>query len=159
MWTINFQMFKLVLEKAEEPEIKLPTSAGSSKKQESSRKTSISALLTMPKPLTMWITTNCGKEWDKNLRNFNRSSSQVTQEDYLQSLRLTGVNTLKRRYKGCAKQHSRGRSLYSWEKNTKKQTQKFKGNLSHSNSSAKTVWFAMIPMYIGWSPKSLSANH
>ena len=54
-------MFKLVLEKAEEPEIKLPTSFGSSKKQESSRKTSISALLTMPKPLTVWITTNCGK--------------------------------------------------------------------------------------------------
>ena len=55
---MNFQMFKLVLEKAEEPEIKLPTSAGSWKKQESSRKTSISALLTMPKPLTVWITTN-----------------------------------------------------------------------------------------------------
>ena len=52
---------KLVLEKAEEPEIKLSTSAGSSKKQESSRKTSISALLTMPKPLTVWITRNCGK--------------------------------------------------------------------------------------------------
>ena len=51
-------MFKLVLEKAEEPEIKLPTSAGSSKKQESSRKTSISALWTMPKSLTVWITTN-----------------------------------------------------------------------------------------------------
>ena len=51
-------MFKLVLEKAEEPEIKLPTSAGSSKKQESSRKTSISALLTMLKPLTVWITIN-----------------------------------------------------------------------------------------------------
>ena len=50
-----------VLKKAEEPEIKLPTSTGSKKKQESSRKTSISALLTMPKPLTMWITTNCGK--------------------------------------------------------------------------------------------------
>ena len=49
---MNFQMFKLVLEKAEEPDIKLPTSAGSSKKQESSRKISISALLTMPKPLT-----------------------------------------------------------------------------------------------------------
>ena len=47
--------------KAEEPEIKLPPSAGSSKKQESSRKTSISALLTMPKPLTVWITTNCEK--------------------------------------------------------------------------------------------------
>ena len=51
-------MFKLVLEKAEEPEIKLPTCIGSSKKQESSRKTSISALLTMPKPLTLWITVN-----------------------------------------------------------------------------------------------------
>ena len=47
--------------KSEEPEIKLPTSTGSSKKQESSRKTSISALLTMPKPLTVWITINCGK--------------------------------------------------------------------------------------------------
>ena len=47
--------------KPEEPEIKLPTSAGLSKKQESSRKTSISALLTMPKPLTVWITINCGK--------------------------------------------------------------------------------------------------
>ena len=57
----NFQMFKLDLEKAEEPVIKLPTSAGSSKKQESSRKTSIAALLTMPKPLTVWITRNCGK--------------------------------------------------------------------------------------------------
>ena len=48
---VNFQMFKLDLEKAEEPEIKLPTSTGSSKKQESSRKTSTSALMTMPKPL------------------------------------------------------------------------------------------------------------
>ena len=54
-------MFKLDLEKAEEPESKLPTSTGSWKKQESSRKTSISALLTMPKPLTVWITINCGK--------------------------------------------------------------------------------------------------
>ena len=54
-------MFKLDLEKAEEPEFKLPTSSGSSKKQENSRKTSTSALLTMPKPLTVWITTNCGK--------------------------------------------------------------------------------------------------
>ena len=52
-------MFKLVLKKAEKPGIKLPTPAGSSKKQESSRKTSISALLTMPKPLTVWITINC----------------------------------------------------------------------------------------------------
>ena len=51
MRTMNMLMFKLVLEKAEEPETKLPTSAESSKKQESSRQTSISALLTMPKPL------------------------------------------------------------------------------------------------------------
>ena len=55
---MNFQMFKLDLEKAEEPEIKLPTSAGSWKKQQSPRKTSISALLTMSKPLTVWITIN-----------------------------------------------------------------------------------------------------
>ena len=58
MWTVNFQMIKLDLEKAEEPEIKLPTSTGSSKKQKSSRKTSTSALLIMLKPLTVWITTN-----------------------------------------------------------------------------------------------------
>ena len=62
-WTMNVQMFKLVLEKAEEPE--LPTSAGSLKKQESSRKTSISALLTKPNLLTVWITTNCGKFWKR----------------------------------------------------------------------------------------------
>ena len=54
-------MFKLDLEKAEEPEIKLPASVGSSKKQDSSRKTSTSASLTMPKLLTVWITINCGK--------------------------------------------------------------------------------------------------
>ena len=59
--TANFHMFKLVLGKSEEPEINLPISAGSSKKQESSRKSSISALLTMPKPWTVWITINCGK--------------------------------------------------------------------------------------------------
>ena len=58
---VNFQMLKLVLEKAEEQEIKLPTFTGLWKKQESSRKKSISALLTMPKPLTVWITRNCGK--------------------------------------------------------------------------------------------------
>ena len=57
----ELQMFKLNLEKAEEPEFKLPASVGTSKNQESSRKTSISALLTMPKPLTVWITRNCGK--------------------------------------------------------------------------------------------------
>ena len=65
MCTMNFQKFKLVLEKAEEPEIKLPASAGLSKKQESSRKTSISALLIMPKPLTVWITINYEKFWKR----------------------------------------------------------------------------------------------
>ena len=58
---MNFLMFKLDLEKAEEPEIKLPTSVVSSKKQESSRKISTSVLWTMPKPLIVWTTTNCGK--------------------------------------------------------------------------------------------------
>ena len=57
-WTVNFQMFKPDLEKAEKPEIKLPTSVGSLKKHESSRKTSTSALLTTLKPLTLWITVN-----------------------------------------------------------------------------------------------------
>ena len=55
---MNFQMFKLDLEKAEEPEIKLPTTTGPSRKQENSRKTSTSVLLTTPKPLTVWIITN-----------------------------------------------------------------------------------------------------
>ena len=58
-------MFKLDLEKAEVPEINLPTSVGSWKKQENDKKTSISALLTMPKTLTVWITTNCGKSLKK----------------------------------------------------------------------------------------------
>ena len=65
MWAMNFQMFKLVLEKAEEPETNLPTSIGSFKKQESSRKISTYSLLTMPKPSTVWITTNCGKSWKR----------------------------------------------------------------------------------------------
>ena len=57
--------FQLVLEKAEEVDIKLPTSTGSLKKQESSSKIYTSELLTMPKPLAMWITTNCGKFWKR----------------------------------------------------------------------------------------------
>ena len=60
-WTENFQMYKLDLEKAEEPEIKLPTSYGSERKQGNYRKASTSASLTMLKRLTVWITTNCGK--------------------------------------------------------------------------------------------------
>ena len=69
---MNFHMFKMDLEKAEEPEVKLPTSAGSSKKQKGSRKMSISALLTMPKPLTVWIATTCGET------NLQRREYQTT---------------------------------------------------------------------------------
>ena len=61
MWTENFQMFKLGLEKAEEPETKLPTFAGSQRKQGNSRKTSTSVAFTVLKPSTLWIITNCGK--------------------------------------------------------------------------------------------------
>ena len=61
----NFQMFQLDLEEAEESEIKLPTSVGSLKNQKSFRKISTSALLTMPKPLTVWITINRGKFWKR----------------------------------------------------------------------------------------------
>ena len=61
LWTENFQMYKLDLEKAEEPEIKLPTFFGSWRKQGSSKKTSTFASLTVLKPLTVWITTYCGK--------------------------------------------------------------------------------------------------
>ena len=67
---MNFQMLKLDFEKAEEPEIKLPMPVGSSKKHKSFRKLSTSALFTMPKPLTVWITTSCGKflkKWDIRL--------------------------------------------------------------------------------------------
>ena len=75
MWTENFQMFKLDLEKAEEPEIKLPTSSGSYKKQENFRKTPTSVSLTTLKPLTMGITTKCGKF-------FNRWEYQTTLPAY-----------------------------------------------------------------------------
>jgi len=69
-WSENFQMYKLDLEKAEEPEIKLQTSIGSYEKQGDARKTFTSASLTMLKPLTVWITINCGKlfkRWEYQL--------------------------------------------------------------------------------------------
>ena len=65
MWNEKFQMYKLDLEKAEEPEIKLPTYVGLWKKQGDSKNTSTSASLTMLKPLTVWITINCGKFWKR----------------------------------------------------------------------------------------------
>ena len=88
-------MFKLDLEKIGEPEIKLPTSAGSSKKQENSRKTFISALLIMPKSLTVWITTNGGKvfkrwEYQTTLPASCKTCMQVKK----QHLELDMVNRL-----------------------------------------------------------------
>ena len=77
----DFQMFKLVLEKAEEPQIKLPASVKSSKKQESFRKISVSALLTMPKPLTVWITINCGNSfltWDTIKKKIEKEMNKTT---------------------------------------------------------------------------------
>ena len=89
MWTENLQMFKLDLEKAEEPEIKLPTSDRSSKKQESSRKTFISALFTMPKPWTVWITTNCGQFFKRWKYQTTWSASwEICMQDMKQQLEL-----------------------------------------------------------------------
>ena len=71
-------MYKLDLEKAEESEVKLPTSSGSWKKQEGSRKTSISALWTMPKPLTVWITINCETYMQVRKQQFELDMEQLT---------------------------------------------------------------------------------
>ena len=84
---MNFQMFKLDLEKAEEPEIKLPTSAGSSEKHASPRKISISALLTIPKPLIVWITTNYGKYF-KEVGTPDRLTCLLTMQVRKQQLEL-----------------------------------------------------------------------
>ena len=82
-------MFKLDLEKAEEPEIKLPTSVESSKEQESSRKASTSALLTMPKSLTVWITTNCGKFFKRwEYQTTSPASSEICMQVKKQQLEL-----------------------------------------------------------------------
>ena len=74
---MDFQMFNLDLEKADESETKLPTPVGSLKKQESSWKTATSALLTIPKPLTVWITTNSGKFLKRNINNL-RYTDNIT---------------------------------------------------------------------------------
>ena len=82
---MNFQMCKPDLQKAEEQEIKLPASIGSSKKQQSLRKTSTSNLLTIPNPLTVWITTNCGKllkrwEYQTTLSDSYETCTQVKKQ-------------------------------------------------------------------------------
>ena len=81
-------MFKLVLEKAAEPEIKLPIYNGSSKKQESSRKTSTSALLTTPKPLTVWITTNWKILKEKGIPDHLTASWEICMQIKKQQLEL-----------------------------------------------------------------------
>ena len=87
---MNFQMFKLDLEKAEEPEIKLPTSIGSLKKQENSRKTSTSVLLTTPKPLTVWIITIMeNSERDGNTRLPYVPPEKNSMEDSQKSKNIT----------------------------------------------------------------------
>ena len=94
---MNFQMVKLDLEKAEEPEIKLPTSIGSSQKEESSRKIPISALLTMPKPLTVWITTDHEKflkRWEYQtclLRNLYAGQEATVKTGHATSIRFSSV--------------------------------------------------------------------
>ena len=87
---MNFQMFKLDLEKAEEPEIKLPISVGSSKKQESSRKTSTSALSTTPKSLTAWITVKTveNSERDGNTRPPDLPPDKICMQVKKQQLEL-----------------------------------------------------------------------
>ena len=82
-------MFKLDLDKAEEPEMKSPRSAGSQRKQESSSKTCTSALLMMPKPLTVWITINCGKLWKRwEYQNTLHASWEICMQVKKQQLEL-----------------------------------------------------------------------
>ena len=81
-------MFKLDLEKAEEPEIKLPTSVGSLKKQQNSRKTYTSALMTTPKPLTVWITTNWKILRDGNTRPLYLPPEEICMQVKKQQLEL-----------------------------------------------------------------------
>ena len=95
-------MFKLVLEKVEEQEIKLPTSVGSLNKQKSSRKTSVSALLTMPKPLTVWVTINCGKFWKRwKYQTTWPASWEICMQVRKQQLELEWNNRLVPNRKSC----------------------------------------------------------
>ena len=104
---LTAKMFKLDLEKAEEPQIKLPTSTGSSKKQESFRKISTTALLSTPKPLTVSITTNCGKflkrweyqtTWPASWEIYMQVEKQQLELDTEQQ---TGSKSGKRVHSGC----------------------------------------------------------
>ena len=101
MWTEDFQMFKLDLERTEEPKIKLPISIGSSKKQESSTKKSTSAALTMLKPLTVWITTNCGKFLETGIPASCKTCIQVKKQQNWKSSVFISISK-KRNAKECS---------------------------------------------------------
>ena len=126
---MNFQMFKLILEKTEEPEIKLPTSVASSKKQESFRKTSTSTLLTMPKPLTVWITINCGKlfkrwEWQTTLPASLEICMQVKKQQLELEMEQQSGSKLEKEYVKAVRCHpvyltsmqSTSREMLGWMK-------------------------------------------
>ena len=114
-WTVNFQMIKLDLEKAEELEIKLPTSTGSLKKHESSRKTSTSALLTMLMPLAVWITTNCGKflkrweykttSWEICMQVKKQQLELDMEQNWFHGTKLDCFKTEKGIWQGCISSH------------------------------------------------------
>ena len=108
-WTMNFHMFKLVLEKAEEPEIKLPTSIESSKKQEF-QKNIFFCFIDYTKCLTVWITTNCGKffkrwEYQTTLPDSWEISMQVKKQQFkLDMEQQTGSNSGKQYIKAVYRQ-------------------------------------------------------
>ena len=88
MWTVNFQMVKLVLEKSEEPEINLPTCDRSWKKQESSRKTSISALLTMPKQGEMDANKSSKAMWNTGIEMLQDNMTKKEQKKQFNSIEI-----------------------------------------------------------------------
>ena len=110
-WTKNFQVYKLGLEKAEDPEIKLPTFVGSCRKQRDSRKTSTSASLTMLKPLTVWITTNCRvffkrREWQTTLPVSWETCMQVKKQQLEPYMEQLTCSKLKKEYDKAVNCHS-----------------------------------------------------
>ena len=147
-WTENFRMFKQDLEKAEEQEIKLPTSVGLSKKRECSIKTSISALLTMPKSLTVWIITNCWKffkrweyqtTWPASEKSVCRSRSNRTELDMEQTGSKSGKEYSKAVY--CHPAYltyiqSTSCKMQSWMKH--KLESKFLGDISTTSDMQMT---------------------
>ena len=146
----SFQMFKLDLEKAEGPEIKLPTSVGSQKKQENPRKTSTSASLTMLKPLTVWLTTKCGKffkrwEYQTTLPASCLTCMQVKKQEVELDMEQWNVSKLGKEcvktvychtaYLTCVQ--STSHKMPSWMK--PKQESRFSGEISTASDMQMTL--------------------